>query len=138
MRVRRASLLAPLYAAALTSIVAACSDDGTGPTAALVGTWNATSFTAFGQDFVAQGMDLTLTLTASGTYTLVITGDLIDACDPGPNCTETGAYTFTATTITVAPNTADAVTFAYSIQGTTMTFTGSLNGIPATITFTRA
>lgn len=65
MRVRRSSLLAPLCAVALTSIVG-CSDDGTGPTSPLVGTWNATSFTVFGQNLISQGMTLTLTLTASG------------------------------------------------------------------------
>lgn len=138
MRPRRASLLAPLCAVALTSIVAGCSDDGTGPTSPLVGTWNATSFTAFGQNLIAQGMTLTLTLTAAGTYSLVVTGDVVGICDPGPNCTQTGAYRSTATTITTDPGTAGEQTFAYTIQGTTLTFTGSLSGVPATITFTKA
>jgi hypothetical protein len=138
MRVRRSSLLAPLCAVALTSVVPGCSDDGTGPTSPLVGTWNATSFTALGQNLIAQGMTLTLTLTAAGTYTLVVTGDVVDICDPGPNCTLTGTYTSTATTITTDPGTADAQTFAYTIQGTTLTFTGSLSGVPATIIFTKA
>ena len=90
-----------------------------------------------GQDVIAQGMTLTITLTATGTYTLVVTADLIGSCDPGPNCTQTGAYTSTATTITVDPGTVDEVTLNYTIQGTTLTLTGSIDAIPVTIVFTK-
>jgi len=137
MRPRRAFLLAPLCALALTPIVSGCSDD-TGPSSPLFATWNATSFTALGDDFIADGMTLRVTLSATGTYTLVVTGDLVGSCDPGPNCTETGNYTYTATNITIDPGLADEVTFAYTIQGTTLTFTGSIGGNPVTIRFTKA
>jgi hypothetical protein len=124
----------------LGALAAGCSsdDDGTEPTSQLVGTWNAISFQGLGQDFVAQGMTFRLTLTSSGTYTLVITNDLIGSCDPGPDCSQTGTYSATATQFTLDPGTIDSVTFSYAIQGNTMTFTGSIDGNAVSIQWTRA
>ena len=141
MRFTRAMLVAQLCA---TSIIipwiAGCSDDddGTGPNSPLVGSWNATSLVALGNDLIALGMDLTLTLSEAGDYTLDISGDLIGACDPDPSCSQSGSYTNTDTQITLDPGTAEAVTLAYVIQGTTLTLTGAINGTPVSFTFTRA
>lgn len=139
MHARSLAVLARLsIAVALAPIALACGDDeATTPTDPLVGTWNATSFTVLGSDVIAGGMVLGVVLTSAGTYTLTITNDMIGACEPGPNCTQTGDWTGTATTITINSGTVDAVTFTWAIQGTTMTWTGSIDGIPATVVFAR-
>lgn len=92
MHARSLVVLARLCAAVtLAPIAAGCSDDdGTEPTSPLVGTWNATSFTAMGQDAIALGMSLSIQLSSSGTYTLTIGNDLIDACAGVPSCVNTG------------------------------------------------
>jgi hypothetical protein len=139
---RFAASLAVLSLAVFSTACSDDDDDGTGPVddpeAALVGTWNATSFVGLGQDFVAQGMGVTLTLTSSNTFTFAVTNDLIGACDPDTACSETGSYSATASQITFDPGTVDAETFTYTIQGSTLTVTGSIDGTPVTIAFTRA
>ena len=129
-----ARLGATLIAAAL---VGGCDDDPSGPSSSLTGTWNATSFVVQGQDLIILGMDLALTLTASDTYTLTVANDLTGVCGTNASCTETGAFTSTATSITLNPGTLDEVTFNYVVQGQTLTFTGSIDGNAATIVFTR-
>ena len=140
MRLARALLVAQLGAAAAgVSSVAACSEDEAGgPSASLPGSWNATSLVVQGQDLIALGMDLTLTLGGSGTYVLTVTGDLTGVCGAASSCNETGAYTFTATRITLNPGTADELSFNYVLQGSTLAFTGVILDNPATITFVRA
>lgn len=134
----RASRLAPLCAVAvLLSPLPACSSDSTAPGAALVATWNATSFVALGQDAIAQGMTLTITFTAAGTYTLSVTGDVIGACSPDPDCSTTGTYAATNTQVTLDGGTPDEVTLTYAIQGTTLTVTGDIDGTAFTATFAR-
>ena len=139
MRITRALLLAQISATGLlTPWMTGCSDDDdTGPSNTLVGTWEATSFVGEGQDVIALGMDVTLTLTGSGGYTLEIAGDLIGACAPNSSCDQTGTYTNTETQITLDPGTADELTFSYLIQGSTLTFTGTIEGTPVAITFVR-
>jgi len=127
--------------AVLLPVLASCSsddDDPVGTSDPVVGTWNATSFMAFGQDVVAQGMGLSITLNANGTYSLSVTNDLIGACEPATSCTESGSYSSTSTQIVIDPGTADEETFSYSIQGSTMTLTGTIDAVPVTIVFTRA
>jgi len=132
MQLRTRSLLA---ASLVVAALGACSsDEATGPNPALIATWNCTSFMALGQDFITQGMTLEATFTNANTYTLDVTGDLTGNCNPGPDCIVNGNYSATATQITFDPGTADAVTFNYSIAGSTMTLTGNISGIPATIT----
>lgn len=132
MHLRARSLLATSL---LVAALAACSsDEATGPDPALIATWNCTSFSALGQDFIQQGMTLQATFTNADTYTLTVTGDLTGNCNPGPDCVVNGTYSATATQITFDPGTVDAVTFNYSIVGNTMTLTGNIEGIPATIT----
>lgn len=105
----------------------------------IVGTWQAISFTGLGTDFIAGGMTLEATLSASNTYTFDVTGDLAGICgDDGPDCSnETGSYTATDTEVTLDPGDEDEVTFAYDIQGTIMTWTGSIDGTPVVITWVR-
>jgi hypothetical protein len=141
MRTSRTLLAAGFCAtAALASTVSGCGSDGnggSGPNAALYASWNATSFEALGTDFIADGMSLILTLDPAGTYTLDITNDLIDACDPGPDCINGGAFSATATQVTIDPGTQDETVFNYSIVGTTLTLTGSIGGNAVTITLER-
>jgi len=141
MRTSRTLLAAAFCgAAALAPTVSGCGSDGnggTGPSPALYASWNATSFMALGTDFIANGMSLILTLDPAGTYTLDITNDLIDACDPGPDCVNGGSFSGTATQVKIDPGTQDEVVFNYSIAGTTLTLTGSIDGNAATITLER-
>jgi len=134
----RALLCVPL-AMAVAPLATGCSDDEpTTPPAPIVGTWNATSISAIGQDFIAQGMTLTATFATNGSYTVAVTGDLIGACNPGPDCTASGTYSSTATQVTLDPGTADAVTFNYLVSGTTLMLTGSIEAIPVTIMLSKA
>lgn len=129
-----------LAMAALLQLAVACSDkDATGPSSdGLVATWQATSFQVEGFDVIQQGMGVKITLTAGKTYTLVITNDFTGACEDSPNCTDTGAYSSTSTQITLDPGTPDEVTFNYAIQGSTMTLTGDIDGIPVTMKLQRS
>ncbi len=138
MDARSLMVLARLSAVAtIVPMVTACSDDDvTDPTATLVGTWTVTSLSALGQNFIALGMDLELELESGGTYTFIVTNDLVEFCDPGPDCIRTGDYTATSSTITLDPG-VDATTFAWVISGNTMTWTGLIGGTPATAVMTR-
>lgn len=138
-RIRSRSLVAALVA---TSFLVACSDDDDGPTGTpnITGTWVATSFVALGTDFVAAGMDLTLTLRNDGTYTLQIQNALVELCEDeqATDCTENGTYTSTATTLTLDEGTADEITINYTLQGNSMTFNFAIDGTPIVVTFTRS
>jgi hypothetical protein len=122
----------------LMPLIVACSgDESTGPDSdPLVGTWQVTSFQTLGVDAIDLGMSMQVTLTSAKTYTLVITDDAFGACDAGTSCTETGSYSSTSTQITLDPG-PDEVTFNYSIQGNTMTFTGNIDGDPVTVVLQR-
>lgn len=138
MRVSLARIAAlPLALVAATLI--ACSDDEllAPNTASLVATWNATSFSALGSDFIDDGMDLHVTLTSGGSYTFTVTNDLVGICDTEPDCTSSGSYTSTASQISLDAGTEDAITFNYSIQGSTMTWSGNIDSTPATITWAK-
>ena len=117
--------------------VLACTDDGTStgpaPGAALVGTWEATSFSTDTEDFIAQGMTLRITLNADKTYEIEFTNDLVGACTPGPDCINTGDYGATVSTLTIDPGTADQTVFVYNIKGAELTLTGQIGGIDVTI-----
>lgn len=131
-------LAAARLAVAAFALTAACSDDdGTDPSSLLVGTWNVTSFSALGQDFILAGMTMTITLSSAGSYTINITNDQIDACDPGPNCTQTGQYDATDSQLTINTGTVDATTFTYEIDGDNLTLTGSIDEIPVVIELER-
>jgi len=124
---------------ALLGALVGCGDDDdpTGVAADLVGTWEVTRFQAVGfPDFVAAGMSLTITLTEDD-YTFTVTNDLVGICEGAADCTDSGTYGATSSQITLDPGTPDAITFNYEIQGSTMTWTGSIGGIPVTIEATR-
>lgn len=138
-------------AVALTIGLAAygCSSDdggtnpggGGGGGSAVVGTWNATSFVALGTDFIAQGMGITFTFDADGTYTFNVTNDTGGVfCFPGPSCTDNGSYTATATTITLDPGTTDEAVLNYSVSsgGSVITVNTTIEGVPITATFVKA
>lgn len=137
------SRLAVLAAAALVAALSACSgdDDPTGDDteASVVGAWQAASFTALGTDYIDLGMSLTAVLGADNTYDFTVINDLVGICggDGGENCSTTGAYATSAGQITIDPGDEDEVTFSYSIQGSGMSWTGSVGGTPAVVTWVR-
>jgi hypothetical protein len=134
----RRSFSFPLLFAFLAGvlILSGCSDDPV--TDPLVGLWNVTSFSALGSDFIADGMSLHVLLTAADTYTLDVIGDLVGICgESETDCSSTGAYTSTTAQITLDPDTEDVTTFDYTIQGSTMTWTGDIDGNPVTIAMSR-
>ena len=141
MQLRSVALFARLaIVLALAPVATACSDDdddGTGPTSPLIGSWDVTSFTALGNDFIADGMTLSADIHEAGTYTFTVTGDAVDFCDGGASdCTQSGSWTGTSSTITIDPG-VDEVTFNWTISGNTMTWTGAIDNIPATVVLVR-
>ena len=137
---RRLLLLTLTATAALTGACSDDDDDTTGPgNTAVVGTWETTSFTANDTDFIANGMTLTATFDGDGTYTFDVTNDQVGICGGVvTDCSSSGDYTASASTVTIDAGSVDAVTFDYDIDGTTMTWTGEIDGIPATITLVPA
>lgn len=129
---RRFTLLALTL---LLPLAVSCSgDDATGPSSdPLVGTWQVTSFQALGIDVIQQGMTMKLTLSASKSYTIVITNDAIGSCENATTCTDTGIFSSTSTQITMDPGTTNEITFSYVINGSTMTFTGNIDDVPVTV-----
>ncbi len=143
MQSRRArALFTHSSALLLLSLAAACSsNDSSSPGAdPWVGTWHATSFVIAGVgDVIAGGMTITVTLNSNGTYSLHFTNDAVGACStPGSDCTQTGNYSHSGNMITIDAGTADAVTFNYTISGSTMTWTGNIDGNNVTITLTKS
>lgn len=134
MRIRSLALCAQLCFVGMVPLVAGCSDDDeTSPTSDLIGTWNVTSFVATDLgDLIDQGMTMEVELTNSSTYVITVTGDLVDICDPGPDCTQNGNFSADQQTITIDPG-VDAVTFNWVRNGDTMTWTGTIGGTPVTI-----
>ena len=125
---------------AALALSAACSgsDGPTDPDETLVGTWNVTHLAVLGSNLISLGMTATVAFTAQDTYTFTITGDLTGICGaPVTSCTQTGTWSATSSQLTLDSSVADPVTFSYSITGSTMTWTGALQGIPATVTLVK-
>lgn len=142
MRIPRAHTAFTLLAfAATATIIAACSDDENGimepPPPGLVGTWNATSIMAGGEDFFAQGMRVSFNFGADNEYSFVVTGDLLEFCDSQSSCSDFGDYTATTSTITFDPGTTDELTLTYTISGDTLTASGTFDTEVLTMTFER-
>lgn len=136
---RRAALLVAL--AGLVVTLPACSgDDPAGPNGnqdPYVGTWTAQSFTVEGTDFVAMGFNLQATFTTS-TYSLTVTNDVAGICDGPTSCTLTGDLSGTGSQVTLDPDDPEGtVTFDYTVVGSTMTFTGDIDGSALTIVFSK-
>jgi hypothetical protein len=128
-----------VLAGALVALSACSDDDPTSPEEpTVVGTWEATSFTAIGLDFIADGMTLTATLTEGGTYTLDVTDDQVGICEETvSDCTRTGPYLATGTMIILSSEEFDDVTFSYTVSSTSMTWGGAIEGIPVAVVFAR-
>ncbi len=122
--------------AALIPAVVACSD-GFEPPAGLVGTWNATSIVAGGVDYQAEGMTLSFTFFDDGEYSLTVTGDLLEFCDAGTDCSDGGDFTTTASQITFDPGTTDEETLSWTIAGDMLTVSGTIDGSAISFTFQR-
>jgi len=142
-RIRRLAVLGALVGLLVT--LPACSgDDPSGPGGsggnqdAYVGTWTAQSFTVQGTDFIAMGMGLQATFTTS-TYSLTVTDDIVGICDFAgtTDCTSTGDLSGTSSQVTFDPGTQDEVVFNYTVLGSSMTFSGSIDGQPVTIVFSK-
>ena len=133
MTIRSFALLS--CAVVLIPLTSACDDgEDTIPTSGLSGSWEATSFVAQQGNLLDQGMGMDVELTNSSTYNLTITGDRAGLCNPGPDCTRTGNFSADQQTITLDPG-PDGLTFTWVRTGETMTWTGTVGGVPATITF---
>jgi hypothetical protein len=130
-----------LLFSAAALLISACGDDSTEPDddVTIVGMWNVTSFQAAGTpDPIAQGMEMTLTLTGTttaGTWGIGVENDLIEICDEGETtCNDGGNYTATATQLTLNPGDPEGETvFTFDIDGTELTLVGTIDGIPVTI-----
>jgi hypothetical protein len=107
------------------------------PVPELLGTWNATSITAPGVDFVDDGMTLRMTFSDDGSYAYTVTGDQLDFCDAGPDCSDSGDYVATTSQITLDPGSDWEETYAYTISSGSMTMTIMWGGTTFTFTFQR-
>ena len=138
LTLHRRTIPAAVLTLALGWGIAGCSSDeattgtgtGTGTGNAVVGTWNATSLHAQGgMNLIAQGMAFSLVFNSNGTFAHTTTNDMAGFCDPGmANCGDSGPYTASDRQFTLDAGTSDAITFDYSIAGTRMTITGTVNG----------
>lgn len=141
LRTGRVALGTLVLAAACVTALGACGEDSpmeNNDDDTIFGIWDATSFNALGTDFIDTGLTVVLNLTGSGQITIDFAGDLLSTfCDTGTTCTQSGDYVATETTITVAPGTEDELTFNYTLSGDTMTWTGLIDNISATIVFSR-
>ena len=138
MTTRTRALLTSLCAAALVSVAASCDDDDDDtdptPSSPLVGTWDATSLTTPTGDAIGNGMSLTAVVGSTGNISLNVVGDQLGLCNPGPDCSVTGTWTSTASTITITSGT-DVTTLNWTMAGETMTWTGTVEGVATTIVF---
>lgn len=142
LTLRRRTIFTGVMTFALASAIAGCSSDETstapGVDPAVVGTWNATSFTVMGTDLIALGMGVTFVFNSNGTYVLSFTNDQAGLCDAGSNCTETGSYTASDTQIIFDAGTTDETILNYSISGTTMTLNATIDGTSIVVVLNKA
>ena len=140
MRMRHASRAAVVLALAAAVVTIQGCNDAEDPTApvpsALLGSWVATSVMVQGTDLVTQGMVLSFHFSADGEYSYLVTGDLLDLCDQGSDCSDWGEFTASSTQITFDPG-SGAQIMTYSISGDVMTMTGSMGGTSIQATFER-
>lgn len=118
-------------------LLAACSSDNnmtSSNPAEIVGNWNATSFVAGGVDGIALGMTVAFSFT-SNTYSFTVTNDQFGLCNGTSSCSDGGSYSATGTNLTLDPGTVDSVTLNYSISGSVLSVTGTIDGTPISITF---
>ena len=140
MRIRKCSMLLGICTGVMLSLAAGCGDEELEPTpppsSPLVGTWLAGRIETPGGDAVQSGMSLVATMVDGGTFSLNITGDVLGICAPEPDCTVSGTWTATSTTVTFDSPTEDA-TVTYSVSGDSMTWIGTFEGEEVAIIFNR-
>ncbi len=139
---RRRTISAAILTLALGWTVAGCSSDEGGTTpgvnSAVVGTWNATSFIVWGTDLIPP-LIMSLVLNGNGAYSLNFSNDQGDLCDAGQtSCGETGTYKASNTQIILDAGSVDEATLNYSIVGTTMTVTATIDASSFVIILTKA
>lgn len=135
-----AALSGVLFVLGLATACSSSSDSSTNPTVdPLIGTWHVTSYTApIVGDVIQQGMTVTVTIAEDNSYSLAITGDQVGACTaPATSCSQSGTWSTSGNTITLTQSSTDVTSFTYAISGSTMTWTGSIDGIPVTITMAK-
>jgi hypothetical protein len=149
---RSASALHVLLLALLVGVLGCGGDDNPADSGAgsdgseLAGSWTATSFTADGNDGIDLGMLVTMTFAVSssssalravsGTWTVDIANDVMDLCDSGPDCISSGAFEVVDGSLVFDPGTQDELTWAYSVTGTTLSMSASIDGTAVVITAT--
>lgn len=142
MRARITRRLTSLIATAFLALAAVgCDDDPVSPgdQEQILAVWGVTSFVTGDTDLIGEGMTLIVTLEDGGEYTFEVTNDLADICGGagGEDCTTTGSFDYTATTVTINDDDPeDATTFEYDINGASMTWTGMIGTEAVVITFT--
>ena len=136
MKIGSLALITRLGIAALVPLAVGCSDDeesGLGPpSSAVIGTWSATSLMVNGEDLIANDMILNATFDDSGVYVFHVEKDLTGICGEELFCDVTGNWTGTETQVTINPG-EEPTTFNYVTSGDSMTLTGPLGGVDATI-----
>lgn len=149
MRVRRARrITAVAIALSVLPFALSCGDNSsnnnnnggpTGPngqTNALVGTWNATSFMAMSTDFIAAGLSMSFTFASDGTYSFTVSGDTLGVfCTGTTSCTNLGTWDTSGGTLTLDRGTSDETSVSYSISGSTLSVSGTIESTPFTATF---
>jgi hypothetical protein len=141
---RSSRWLARLVAMMAVALVSACGDEdddgSTGPNGSgdpILGTWAATMFSVNGMDQTPGGMSVSLTFTET-TYSLGVMGDSNNIiCETTTDCTDGGAFSYTATTATFDPGDPEEITLDYSISGSTMTLSGNIGGFTLTATLVK-
>ncbi len=143
MRVRHANRLVALFVAlAFVPLTAGCGGDdgeptgGNGQADPLLGTWTATSFVVDGLDIIAGGTSASLSFFSGGSYSFSVTNDDSGFLCEGPfNCIDFGDFTSTSSTIVLEPGTVDEISLNYTLSGTTLTLSGSIEGRSVSATF---
>ncbi len=144
MRVRHANRLVALFVAlAFVPLTAGCGGDdgeptgGNGQADPLLGTWTATSFVVDGLDIIPGGTSISFSLISGGSYTLSVTNDnqTTFLCGGSFNCSDSGDFTSTSSTIVFDPGTVDEFSLNYTLSGTTLTVSGSVEGQSVSGTF---
>jgi hypothetical protein len=120
----------------MAPIVVGCGEDNVvDSNLELLGTWNATVLLVDGVDLIDEGMTLSFTFNANGEYSYSVTGDLLEFCQAVTACSDDGDFTATSSQFTLDPGTLDEVVLAYSVTGSTLTVTGTVDGIVLAWTF---
>ena len=134
LRTRR--MAAAFAIASIAPMVVGCGDDNiVDPDLALLGSWNATVLLVDGEDLIDGGMTLSFTFNANGEYSYSVTGDLLEFCEAVAACSDGGDFTATGTQFTLDPGTLDEVLLSYSVTGSTLTVTGTVDGFVLDWTF---